>query len=71
VSSRPSTFRETDVKRALRAMRAAGLEIGHVVFPKNGSFVVVPGKSGEGGSGEVSNPWDEVLTYAADKERPA
>jgi hypothetical protein len=71
MSRRPCMFCETDVKRAVRAVRAAGIEIARVVFPQDGSFVVVPGKSGEGGNAEASNPWDEVLTNAADKERTA
>jgi hypothetical protein len=41
---RPCMFRETDVRRAVKAVRAAGVEIARVVFPKDGSFVVVPGK---------------------------
>jgi hypothetical protein len=58
---RPCTFRETDVKRAVKAVRAAGVEIARVVFPKDGSFVVVPGKPVEvqDASGE-RNEWDDV-----------
>jgi hypothetical protein len=66
---RRCTFRETDVKRAVRAVRAAGVEIGRVEVDKDGTIIVVPGKFGGGGNGEASNSWDEVLTDAADKER--
>jgi hypothetical protein len=66
---RPSIFKKTDVTRATKAVRAAGFEIDRVEIGKDGSIVVVPGKSGEGGNVEKSNPWDEVLTDAADKER--
>jgi hypothetical protein len=68
---RRCTFRETDVKRAVRAVRAAGVKIGRVEVGKDGTIIVVPCKFGEGGNGEASNPSDEVLTNAADKERAA
>lgn len=44
MSGRPSTFRETDVKRAVNAVRAAGLEIGRVEIGKDGLIAVVPSK---------------------------
>jgi hypothetical protein len=68
---RPSIFKKTDVTRATRAVLAAGLEIARVEVGKDGSIVVVPGKPSEGSHGEASNPWDEVLTYAADEKRTA
>ena len=40
MSSGPSTFRETNVKRAIRGARAAGVEIGRVEIDKRG--VIVP-----------------------------
>jgi hypothetical protein len=39
---RPSVFKKTDVTRATRGVRAAGLEIDRVVIAKDGSIVVVP-----------------------------
>ena len=74
---RPSIFKKTDVTRAAKAVLAAGLEVGRVEIGKDGSIVVVPCSKEAGqpakldGDGETLNPWDEVLTHAADKERPA
>jgi hypothetical protein len=47
VSSRPSTFRTTDVKRAFKAARAAGVEVARVEIDKDGRITVVPGKPTE------------------------
>jgi hypothetical protein len=66
---RPCLFKERDVTRATKAVLAAGLEIARVQINKDGAIVVVPGKLGEGSNGDASNPWDEVLTDAADANR--
>jgi hypothetical protein len=68
---RPCLFKERDVTRATKAVLAAGLEIARVEINKDGVIVVVPGKPEEGGDGGASNPWDGVLTNAADEKRPA
>ncbi len=39
---RASIFKKTDVTRATKAVRAAGLEIARVEIGKDGSIVVVP-----------------------------
>jgi hypothetical protein len=50
---RPSKFKKCDVTRAMKAVRAAGLEIARVEIAEDGAIVVVPGKPdqavGEGG----------------------
>jgi hypothetical protein len=55
---RPSKFKKCDVTRAMKAVRAAGLEIARVEIAKDGAIVVVPGNpdklAGEGG-GERSD----------------
>jgi hypothetical protein len=62
---KPSTFRQSDLTRAVKGMKAAGVEIAGAVIG-NGRIVVVartpveasqPAKPNEG----TSNPWDEVL----------
>lgn len=40
----PSLFKERDVTRATKAVRAAGLEIVRVEIAKDGAIVVFPGK---------------------------
>ncbi len=60
MSRRPCTFRETDVKRAVKAVRAAGVEIARVEIQKDGRIIVVSGKPKEtiqDANGE-RNEWD-------------
>jgi hypothetical protein len=68
MTRRPSTFRQTDVKRAVKAVRAAGVEVARVVIEKDGRITVVPDAQS---TGCERNDWDEVLTNVADKERTA
>jgi hypothetical protein len=62
-----SRFRERELRRAVRAARDAGAESVEV-DPETGTIRVIIGKSEIPNS---TNPWDEVLTDAADKKRPA
>jgi hypothetical protein len=41
----PSTFRQQDVTRALRATVAAGIEVSRVEIDKDGKIAVIIGKS--------------------------
>jgi hypothetical protein len=68
---RPSAFKKTDVTRAARAVLDAGLDVKRVEINRDGVITVVPGNPEVGGNVGASNPWDEVLTNAADKERAA
>ena len=43
----PSTFRQADVTRAVRAVRAAGVGIAQVEIDKSGKIVIVTGKPRE------------------------
>ena len=57
---RPSIFKKTDVTRATKAVRAAGLDIARVEI-KEGVIVVVPRYPLERPSGEAElNEWDNV-----------
>jgi hypothetical protein len=47
MSHGPSTFRITDVKRAVQACRNAGLTIGRVEVDREGKIVIVPERPGE------------------------
>jgi hypothetical protein len=62
LSRRPSTFRQTDLTRALRGAKAAGVEIARVEIDKTGRIIVVVGKTAED-NGDVlgdRNEWDSV-----------
>lgn len=55
-------FKQTDVTRALKAAKAAGLEIGRVEIARDGRIVIIPGSPDKGRQGdEERNPWDVVL----------
>jgi hypothetical protein len=57
----PSTFRQQDVTRAVKAVSAAGVHIARIEIDKSGKIVIItadtpdqPGKIGE------ANEWDRV-----------
>lgn len=55
-------FKQTDVVRAVKAARAAGLEIGRIEIERNGRIVIIPGPANQIHSeGEGANEWDDVL----------
>ena len=54
-------FRQTDLKRALKGARAAGMEIARVEINKEGVIVMVPSKPEEpADASEEVNEWDSV-----------
>ena len=57
----PSTFKQQDLTRALKAARAAGVEVARFEI-ENGKIVIVTGKPADNATN--TNPWDEVLTDA-------
>jgi hypothetical protein len=71
MANRLHAFKLSDVMRVVKAARAAGVDVDQVtVYPKTGAITVGPAQLGGGANG-VANPWDEVLTNAADEKRPA
>jgi hypothetical protein len=50
----PCTFRQRDVAAAIKAARAAGVEVARVEVAKDGTIKIVAGKA----ENEISNPWD-------------
>jgi len=57
---RPCLFKERDVTKAAKAVRAAGLEIARVEIGKDGAIVVVPDKP-EGRAAALSDDLDREL----------
>jgi hypothetical protein len=58
---RPSIFKKTDLTRALKGVREAGMEIARVEINKAGLIVVVPSKPEEpADERSETNEWDSV-----------
>ena len=60
-------FTERDLVRAVRAARRAG-GIARIELTDQGVISLIPGEPPEDSADP--NPWDEVLTDAADEKRP-
>jgi hypothetical protein len=62
LSRQPCIFRQTDLTRALKGTRAAGIEIDHIAIDKNGRIMVFPREPSvalrEGKAD--ANEWDDV-----------
>jgi hypothetical protein len=56
----PSTFRQQDVTRAVKAVAAAGVHIARIEIDKSGKIVIVAGKSQEAAPG-LQNDLDREL----------
>jgi hypothetical protein len=63
VTRAPSTFRQADVTKAVRAVAAAGVDIARVEIDKSGRIVIVTNKSTGVKEPPVigeANEWDAV-----------
>ena len=59
MSRRPATFRESDLRRAIKVAKAAGWS--RVVINPSGQIVLEPGEPSRQDSGdEGANEWDRV-----------
>jgi hypothetical protein len=57
----PSTFRQQDVTRAVRAVVAAGVDIARVEIDKTGKITIIALGAEQRGEGrEEANEWDAV-----------
>ena len=56
MTRRPSTFRQTDVARAVKAAQAAGLSIGKVEVAPDGTIRVI---IASGGDSHPDTPYDQ------------
>ena len=59
----PSTFKQRDVTKAVKAVTAAGIQIARVEVDKDGRIVVVAGKPTSDSTS--ANPWDQVVEELA------
>ena len=74
--TRRARKRRLTLAAALDQARKAGHTVARYEEEPDGKIVVIPGKLGEQGTDDVkpngnANPWDEVLSHAADKKRPS
>ena len=61
MSSRPSNFRRTDIKRAVQAMQAAGLKVGHVEL-RGGTVRIIPvNDEDDRGDDGSNNSFDKIM----------
>jgi hypothetical protein len=61
MSRGPRTFRQGDLTRVVKAVRAAGVEVARVEVDKAGRIVVVTAKEGENQPPEgEANEWDRI-----------
>ncbi len=61
MSRTPLLFKESDVTRAVKAVRKAGLDVAQVKISPDGQIVViVKSDDGEDRMVESTNPWDDA-----------
>ena len=62
----PATFRQSDITRAIRAARAAGVDIARVEVTNAGTIVIVPAAgattagAAQNGESAETNEWDRL-----------
>jgi hypothetical protein len=64
VSRGPRAFRQSDLTRAIKALKAAGEQIAGVRFDSAGKPVIMTGK-GDVATSSSPNPWDEAVAKLA------
>ena len=68
MSSKPHNFKQRDLTRIMKATQAAGIKAHYEVDTMRKTITIVPDESPQNG-GAGANPWDEVLTNAANEKR--
>jgi hypothetical protein len=61
----PSTFRQQDVTKAVKAVTAAGVHIARIEIDKSGKIVIVAGKSQEAAPGLQDHLDRELAEFEA------
>jgi hypothetical protein len=59
MSRGPYTFRQTDLTRAIKGARAAGIDVARIEIEKDGRIVILPTQSAAVPE-TARNEWDEV-----------
>jgi hypothetical protein len=58
----PSRFRQADVTRAMKAVKAAGVAVARIEVEPSGKVIIVAGQPAEGVM-PAENEWDVVLDH--------
>jgi hypothetical protein len=63
MSRGPTSFKQRDVMRLLKAARAAGVEVSRVEVDKSGKIALITAKTGAPDTVDAQggNPWDAAL----------
>ena len=56
----PSTFRQQDVTRAVKAVVSAGVDIARVEIDKAGTIRIITLKADPNGQAKEANEWDSI-----------
>jgi hypothetical protein len=56
----PSTFRQADVTKAVKAVTAAGVGIAKIEIDKDGKITITTAVAEQRGQGREANEWDSV-----------
>ena len=67
---KPCTFRQTDVTRAVKAVQAAGIEVGQVEIGPDGRIVISAQRPTADGTSGGGNEWDTVYDTDSAPVRP-
>lgn len=54
----PCSFRESDLRRAIKAAHSAGIEIGRLEVGPDGRIAIIPGKPEPPAQSAPPNEWD-------------
>jgi hypothetical protein len=60
MSRAPSTFRQQDVTRAVKAVAAAGVDIARIEIDKAGKISIITGAAQTSEQGREANEWDSI-----------
>jgi hypothetical protein len=71
MANQPHAFKHRDVVRVVKAARAAGVNVDQVTVDPHTGAITASAAVLTGGDPPAGNPWDEVLTNASNKKRPA
>jgi hypothetical protein len=67
MSRRPNTFRQTDLTRAIKAVRNAGVEVARAEIAKDGQIIIIVGDTAGSSAGIELTADDELERWRKKK----